>query len=55
MSSAAAVNWSTHRIHRRASVNAYSATAFMNVMHKEKGFGSLFRPSILIQAPISPD
>lgn len=54
MSGAAAINWYTRRVHRRASVDAVTETAFLKVMHMEKGFGSLFHPRVLLPALLSP-
>lgn len=54
MSGAGVINWYTRRLHRRASMDSQTETAFLKVMHMEKGFGSLFHPRILIPALLRP-
>ena len=51
---AAAINWYTRRVHRLASKHDDIETAFLKVMHMERGFGSLFHPSIMTRALMRP-
>ncbi len=54
MPMASLVNWYTRRVHRLASVDATIETAFLRVMHMERGFASLFHPRILAPALLRP-
>ena len=51
---AGAVNWYTRRVHRLAGTHEDVETAFLRVMHMERGFASLFRPGILARALLRP-